>query len=190
MRFVKFAAAMLVVCCLFWIGGLLADRHSLNKMIVCLEIIYDSMDSADKRVDIRLKNAVEFCIKGIGTKAGQWCDLEELTEDLNAAVNNALREANASSKADIKFNEEFIEAEQYGTVFLPTGKYKAICIHIGDGKGRVCRDVAYHGNSDDLAGFTLERHLRETIGLDRNRQLRLLFLEFVGRIEKIMVWNG
>ena len=110
MRFVKFAAAMLVVCCLFWLGGLLADRHSLNNTIVCLQIFYDSKESADKRVDIRLKNAVAFCMMDEGTEAGEWCDLEMLSEEVNAAVNNVLRENNASSKADISFDEEFIEA--------------------------------------------------------------------------------
>lgn len=190
MRFVKFAAAMLVVCCLFWLGGLLADRHSLNNTIVCLQIFYDSKESADKRVDIRLKNAVAFCMMDEGTEAGEWCDLEMLSEEVNAAVNNVLRENNASSKADISFDEEFIEAEQYDTVFLPTGKYKAIRIYIGDGKGRLCRAVAYHGNSKNLAECTLEKHLQETIGLDRNRQVRLFFLECFGRIEKITVWKG
>lgn len=190
MRFIKFVAVVVFVCFLFGLGGLWADLNALEDCIYLLNISCDSIKFVDDRLDNRLKDTVTAHVedRDIGTGSEKY--IEDLSTVIKKTADDALKDLGIALQTNIHFNEEIIEAGRYGTVFLPTGIYKAIHIDIGDGDGQLRTVVIYQGNSKIESGVLNEKRLQEMICPDGKRQVRLFLLECMGRIEKIMVWNG
>lgn len=187
MRFVKFMAVVFIVCCVFWCGGIFADRKELEEHIVCLQIIHDSKEDAEENTSFELKSAVASCLLNGIKETGEWDVSATPSAAIYKSVNDKLIEFGVSSKADVSISEEVIEAGQFDSVFLPTGRYQTIHIEIGDGKGKLYKFAIVPWDFKKSGEAYIGKHLRETICFDEKRQVRFLFLECFGRIEKIVL---
>lgn len=104
-----------------------------------LRILADSDNPADQFVKRRVRDAVNASITGwvgsLGTSNEAKDAIRAHMPELRETVTEVLEKYDASKKFTIKLGQADFPTKMYGDFVYPAGKYDALVISLGDGKG-------------------------------------------------------
>lgn len=111
----------------------------VRSSVVRLHVLADSDSEFDQRVKLAVRDevlklgcAVFDGEANVDNASRLLAESEELIEN---CADRVISEMGADYKADAFFTEEYFETREYDTFTLPAGRYKAVKIVLGSGKG-------------------------------------------------------
>ena len=129
---------LLVAASLSWLG-IAAPMEQLPENILRLHVVANSDSEADQALKLKVRDAVL-------DEAGRWCAGAENLEDANFLVCTHLEGIKTAAEETVKdyglsdsvkalVTEEYFPTRKYEGFTLPAGRYRALRVVIGEGKG-------------------------------------------------------
>ncbi len=125
----------------FWQNGPFqaAGQGPIPQDAIRLRILANSDTPADQAVKRQVRDAVNSNITGWvrDLKSEKQADtvIRSHMPELRQIVRQTLRKVHASETFNIKLGEADFPTKMYGNYVYPAGKYKALVLSLGDGKG-------------------------------------------------------
>ena len=122
-------------------AGTGADDFSarISGQILRLHILADNDSPRDQEIKLHVRDAVLSYVQPLLSDASSVCESEELLlqalPELIECANNALEQYGADYRATACISTEFFPIRRYGSLLLPPGDYRALCIVLGQGRG-------------------------------------------------------
>lgn len=135
------SAFLSLILILFLILALpISGEEEVYDSIVRLHVLPKSDSAVDQNLKILVRDAL---LAEYGEALGELQSKEEAEEYLEASrpeieafVNNFLKEKGEDACAVVSLKEEFFETRTYGEVTLPSGHYTSLTVTIGEGEGQ------------------------------------------------------
>ena len=187
-----------VVLALLTGGWLEREQAQLAGSVIRLHVLANS----DSTEDQRLKLAVRDCILDRAKELyPQGADLPQARQALKAALpelaragEERVRELGYSYPVEARLEEAWFPTKKYEGFSLPAGRYEALRVLIGEGKGQNWWCVAFPPICLGAASETLEESVqagcltREQVDLicetDRGYVMKFKSLELLGRLQR------
>jgi len=141
-----FSILSLALCAAVLLAGfaLTAEQRALSSKIVRLHVVANSDSEADQAVKLQVRDAVLARTQAL--LAGRDDPVAALREGLpqiEAAANEALVRAGSGDRAGASLGSELFPTREYETFALPAGRYTALRVTIGEGRGHNWWCVVY-----------------------------------------------
>jgi stage II sporulation protein R len=133
--------SMNLVIFLFWQSSTTKadEKGPIPQDAIRLRILANSDTPADQTVKRQVRDAVNSNITGWVAHLKTSGEAEKVIRDhmpeLRQTVAQTLRRLHADSTFNIKLGRADFPTKMYGTYVYPAGKYQALVISLGDGKG-------------------------------------------------------
>ena len=129
-----FAVTLLMGCCAS------AGRAALADRVLRLHVVANSDSEADQTVKLQVRDAVlaqaEPLLKGVTDRAAAETILEPRLEELRLTARDTLEAAGFSDNVTVTLADQWFPTKDYGSFALPAGRYRALKVVIGEGKGQ------------------------------------------------------
>lgn len=141
-----FSILSLTLCAAVLLAGfaLTAEQRSLSSKIVRLHVVANSDSETDQAVKLQVRDAVLARTQSL--LAGRDDPVAALREGLpriETAANAALLRAGSGDRASVSLGSELFPTREYETFSLPAGRYTALRVTIGEGRGHNWWCVVY-----------------------------------------------
>ena len=129
----------MILCIIFSIIPFSAECTDISSEVFRLHILANSDSEADQSLKLKVRDKVLKYTESLYKNADSLSSAQNLTsEKLQAIADVAAREVkrngyNYQVKAEIK--RMYFDTRHYGKITMPSGKYNALRITIGSGKG-------------------------------------------------------
>ena len=118
----------------------MADARKIYDNILRLHIIANSDNDEDQQLKLKVRDAVSKLMEQFYTETQSMDEAEIITKehlfDIQMTAIDIIAENGFSYPVDISLSECYFSTREYDNIVLPAGKYKALKIIIGDGKGK------------------------------------------------------
>ena len=162
-----------------------AECSSVSNEVFRLHILANSDSACDQNLKLKVRDAVLDYTKNIYKNADSITNAEKLTdENLQKIADKAKKVVekngyNYSVKAQIK--EMYFDTRYYGSITMPSGKYKALRITIGKGEGHnwwcvmyPCVCVGASTNYNSLKENTTDKEYSIMVNGDYKYQFKIV----------------
>ena len=162
-----------------------AECSSVSNEVFRLHILANSDSDCDQNLKLKVRDAVLDYTKNIFKNADSITNAEKLTdENLQKIADKAKKVVekngyNYSVKAQIK--EMYFDTRYYGSITMPSGKYKALRITIGKGEGHnwwcvmyPCVCVGASTNYNSLKENTTDKEYSIMVNGDYKYQFKIV----------------
>ena len=133
---------LLLSCALLLTGvaDVLAREDSLQARVLRLHVIANSDSEEDQAVKLRVRDAIlaaggDFFDGSVDVTDAE-ARLKAHLPEILAAANGTLRANGMPYGASAEVITEYFPTRQYGDLTLPAGRYKAVRVVLGDGRGQ------------------------------------------------------
>lgn len=194
-KLLKFACILLALYVVFWCGTLYADRKALNENLIRLHVVANSDSEEDQTLKLKVRDAVvdrlQETMQNLPDVEDAKAYLEEHLPELEAFVNQLIRELGFVDTAKVSLNREAFDIREYDTFSLPSGQYESLRITIGEGEGKnwwcvvfptLCLPATSEDFEDTAVGAGFSKGLTESLQSD-SFHIRFFLLDCLGQIE-------
>lgn len=195
-KITKYIFTMIAVICLFFLGGVIADKQLLQESVVRLHVIANSDSREDQANKLLVKDAI---VAYLQPKVQQLTDKEqamdslrqELTE-LEKLANAVLEKAGSSDRATVTLAKTEFDTRNYETFSLPAGIYDALQVQIGLAEGKnwwcvvfpsLCLPATSEDFSATAAASGFDDRVTNTLISENGYEIRFFFLDCIGKLE-------
>lgn len=124
--------------------ALTAEQRALADKLVRLHVVANSDSEADQAVKLQVRDAVlEETRRILADGADPVSALRSGLPDIERAANRVLAGAGSGDRAAAAIGNELFPTREYETFSLPAGRYTALRVTIGEGKGHNWWCVVY-----------------------------------------------
>lgn len=194
-KLLKFVCILLALYVVFWCGTLYADRKALNENLIRLHVVANSDSEEDQALKLKVRDAVvdrlQETMQNLPDVEDAKAYLEEHLPELEAFVNQLIRELGFTDTAKVSLNREAFDIREYDTFSLPSGQYESLRITIGEGEGKnwwcvvfptLCLPATSEDFEDTAVGAGFSKGLTESLQSD-SFHIRFFLLDCLGQIE-------
>lgn len=196
-KLMKNIGMITLLLALIWCGGVLADKEFLHEDVLRLRIAAHT-NSAAREQELLIRDAVvnylqeNVCLNG---------DIDTVIDNLQAHLtqitylaNRVIQNTGASENVIVRLEKEPFEMCAYDMFILPSGVYESLQIIIGEGRGDSWRCVVFPVSCisatvkefyDTALASGMGKSLADALIGNGNSEIRLLVLEYLGRLENI-----
>ena len=188
----------ILLCSLFWLGGLISDRQQLDNNLIRLHVVANSDSEADQLVKLQVRDAIIDSLQpdmqemsGI-TEAKEY--LCSRLQQLEETANSALAACGNSLQAVVTLEKEAFPTRDYETFSLPAGIYESLRVTIGEGEGKnwwcvvfpsLCLPAAGEDMTDVAAGAGFSDSLTDTLQQKEGYEVRFFLLDCLGWLQNL-----
>lgn len=184
-----------LLCGTIYVGGLLADRASLERELVRLHVVAASDSEHDQSVKLAVRDAILEAVgemlQGITDAQQAKACIQANLPEIETVANRALTSLGEAKRAVVSFLKEEFPVREYDSFTLPSGVYDALRIVIGEGEGHnwwcvVFPNLCYSAVQvkDVTAGAGFSDTLSDTI--TGQYRVRFFFLDVVGKVQNFL----
>lgn len=141
-----FSTILLLASALVLLTGyaLTAEQRALADKLVRLHVVANSDSEADQSVKLQVRDAVLEETRRILTDGVDPVPaLRAGLPDIERAANRVLAGAGSGDRATVSLESELFPTREYETFSLPAGRYTALRVTIGEGRGHNWWCVVY-----------------------------------------------
>lgn len=141
-----FSTILLLTSALVLLTGyaLTAEQRALADKLVRLHVVANSDSEADQTVKLQVRDAVlEETRRILADGEDPISVLRAGLADIERTANEALSKAGSGDRATVSLESELFPTREYETFSLPAGRYTALRVTIGEGRGRNWWCVVY-----------------------------------------------
>lgn len=113
--------------------------EDVRKSVLRLHVIANSDSDTDQQLKLKVRDALldtgAKLFSGDTTASGARKTAEDEIESLEAVAKSVLEENGCNDSVKIEIGESYFPTRTYESVTLPAGKYEAVRVIIGEGKG-------------------------------------------------------
>ena len=121
------------------VTGFMRDCAELRQEVLRIHILADSDQEADQAVKLQVRDAILAALPDsvlqAGTTTGAEAALRQALPVLHQAAQQALYKAHSPQTARLKLERLDFAPRDYGSFALPGGRYTALRVELGEGKG-------------------------------------------------------
>ena len=132
-------AVALVISVISSIFGFAAECSKIRDEVVRLHILANSDTQEDQNIKLKIRdvllNSGEKLFSGETDRENAEKILNENRADIINVINKVLDENGFGYSADMYLTDEYFETREYDGFIMPAGRYKALKIILGEGKG-------------------------------------------------------
>ena len=138
-KLLKRIGICLVLAVSVWCGSLLADRQILNDELIRFHVVANSDSEEDQSIKLQVRDAIlqalpETVLQADDTSEAE-ASLRQALPALHLAAQRALYKAHSPQTARLRLEQLDFAARDYGSFTLPGGRYTALRVELGEGKG-------------------------------------------------------
>lgn len=121
------------------VGAFANECNNIRDNVIRLHILANSDSAEDQNIKLIVRD--ELLKSGIGMFKGEMTveNSERILKnnicELKTLINDILEENNFEYECDIYITDEYFETREYENFTMPAGRYKALKIILGEGKG-------------------------------------------------------
>ena len=143
------------------------QQRVLADKLIRLHVVADSDSAEDQRIKLCVRDAVLRCTDSVlGNKPEDpKAALQAALPDIETEANRCLRREGSPRRAKVTLREELFPTREYINFSLPAGKYTALRVTIGEGRGQnwwcvvfpslcMCASAEEFSDAAQTAGFT------------------------------------
>lgn len=141
-----FSTILLLTSALVLLTGyaLTAEQRALADKLVRLHVVANSDSETDQTVKLQVRDAVlEETRRILADGEDPISVLRAGLADIERTANEALSKAGSGDRAAVSLESELFPTREYETFSLPAGRYTALRVTIGEGRGRNWWCVVY-----------------------------------------------
>ena len=141
-----FSTILLLTSALVLLTGyaLTAEQRALADKLVRLHVVANSDSETDQTVKLQVRDAVlEEARRILADGEDPIPVLRAGLADIERTANEALSKAGSGDRAAVSLESELFPTREYETFSLPAGRYTALRVTIGEGRGRNWWCVVY-----------------------------------------------
>ena len=134
-----FSTILLLTSALVLLTGyaLTAEQRALADKLVRLHVVANSDSETDQTVKLQVRDAVlEEARRILADGEDPIPVLRAGLADIERTANEALSKAGSGDRAAVSLESELFPTREYETFSLPAGRYTALRVTIGEGRGR------------------------------------------------------
>lgn len=196
-KLIKSIWSIVLILALFCLGGLLADKNSIQNGLIRLHVVAASDSDEDQSIKLSVRDSVISYLNN-QQNCNTW-DVNEAKEYISGhleqienVANSTLQLLGSQDKATVSLQKEPFDTREYETFTLPAGVYDSLRIRIGDGNGKnwwcvifpsLCAPVTSSGFKDIAASSGFETGLVDTLAGEEGYEIRFFFLDCLGKLE-------
>ncbi len=132
-------ALALVISILSSIFGFATECDNVRNKVVRLHILANSDSQEDQNIKLKVRDTLlssgEELFSGETNRDNAEKILNKNKDNIKKIINNVLFENGFEYTADVYLIDEYFETREYDGFIMPAGKYKALKIILGEGKG-------------------------------------------------------
>ncbi|MGI6745608.1 MAG: Stage II sporulation protein R (spore_II_R) [Firmicutes bacterium ADurb.Bin300] len=129
----------LTLAAIFYVTSFASTANSVRSDCVRLHILANSDSDKDQSLKLKVRDVLlksgEELFSGSVSPDDVKQELEKSKEKLISAAEKVILDEGFEYGVDIYFIEEYFTTRSYGEYTLPAGRYKAVKVVIGEGKG-------------------------------------------------------
>ncbi len=195
----KYIWTIAVVMLLFCLGGLIADKETIQENVIRLHVVASTDSAEDQSNKLVVRDSVLSYLKGnIDRNADATAAKEYLLMELDnieAVANKTLQDLGLEQTATVTLRKEEFPARCYETFSLPSGIYDSLRVTIGDGKGQnwwcvvfpsLCLPNSTSGFKSAAVYSGFDQGLTNTMAEEDGYKIRFFFLDCLGKIENFL----
>ncbi|KGG80133.1 stage II sporulation protein R [Caloranaerobacter azorensis H53214] len=194
---------LLIVSIIVFLSDVYENRESYKNKLIRFHVIANSDSPEDQQLKFKVRDKI---IKEMNSKFEKASSLDEskkiILDNLDTIeyiAEKQIRELGKNYDVSVKFGEYDFPTKSYGNFTLPAGKYQAVRVVIGDGKGKnwwcvmfppLCFIDITHGITNDkikeeLKGVLTEEEYNMIVNANGNKEIPLkLKFKVVELLEK------
>ncbi|SHH41418.1 stage II sporulation protein R [Caloranaerobacter azorensis DSM 13643] len=194
---------LLIVSGIVFLSDVYKNRESYKNKLIRFHVIANSDSPEDQQLKLKVRDKI---IKEMNSKFEKASSLDEskkiILDNLDTIeyiAEKQIRELGKNYDVSVKFGEYDFPTKSYGNFTLPAGKYQAVRVVIGDGKGKnwwcvmfppLCFIDITHGITNDkikeeLKGVLTEEEYNMIVNANGNKEIPLkLKFKVVELLEK------
>ncbi len=192
---IKLCTSVLLLICLFLLGGVVAQKERLQENLIRLHVVADSDSPEDQSLKLLVRDAVTQHLRPI------LADTDSV-EEAKAVLSNALPELQqlaetvlhshaCTDAVQISLRREAFDTRHYDTFSLPAGVYESLRIQIGTGQGKnwwcvvfpsLCLPATTDGFTDSAVSAGFDSNTAKTLTGEAH-EIRFFLLDCFGKIE-------
>ena len=143
------------------------QQRVLADKLIRLHVVANSDSEEDQRMKLRVRDAVLRCTDSVfdNKPENPKAALQAALPEIEMEANRCLRREGSLHRAEVTLKEELFPTREYINFSLPAGKYTALRVTIGDGRGQnwwcvvfpslcMCASVEEFSDAAQTAGFT------------------------------------
>lgn len=197
-KILKITLVLLTAVLTFQALGVIRDKHYLQNSLIRMHIVANSDDAADQKLKLTVRDRVlaylDESMDEIMDKATAMeylsCQLETIRKIAQQTVN---REG-YDYPVNVSLQREDFPTRVYDTFSLPTGRYDALRINIGDAAGRnwwcvtfpnLCLPATGETFVDAAADAGFSDTLTKSLDTNGGYRFRFYLLEQLGKLENL-----
>lgn len=136
---VSFSIA-LVVCLTVGIYRDISGLERMTDKLIRLHVIADSDSDYSQQIKLKVRDEVLSCVseltKSCYTKADAQDVIIQNLDKIRDISEKALRENGCNLGVDVSYEKTLVDRREYDGFTLPQGIYSALCIRIGEARGK------------------------------------------------------
>ena len=174
---------LFMIVVLAWFGTVIADRETLSRELISVQILADTDDQQAQRQKLEVCDAV---MKYLETDMADIPDNSEARRYLltnlsgiDGIADSLLEKSGSRLGTRVSLTQEAFPEHKSGQYFIPSGVYDTLRIVIGKGQGENCWDVIFPNPSSSF-GFSGELNAALS---GSGEILRFHILNVLGKIE-------
>ncbi|QIB27730.1 stage II sporulation protein R [Caloranaerobacter azorensis] len=194
---------LLIVSGIVFLSDVYKNRESYKNKLIRFHVIANSDSPEDQQLKLKVRDKI---IKEMNSKFEKASSLDEskkiILDNLDTIeyiAEKQIKELGKNYDVSVKFGEYDFPTKSYGNFTLPAGKYQAVKVVIGDGKGKnwwcvmfppLCFIDITHGITNDkikeeLKGVLTEEEYNMIVNANGNKKIPLkLKFKVVELLEK------
>ncbi len=191
----KICLLCLMLWGLSWLGGLTADRVTLNEDVIRLHVVANSDSREDQAVKLLVRDQVRQVLEPLLARCSTAEEarrrLEENLPLLKQTAERTMEQAGKTAQAAVTLCRESFDTRHYDTFSLPAGVYDALRIQLGEGKGKNWWCVVFPAlcGPGEVTAVAAGAGFPESLGetLEEAYEVRFFLLDALGRLENLLV---
>ena len=142
MKIIRFLTSVLMCISIGTMFGVYAkeksDIENINNELLRFHIIANSNSEYDQQLKMEVR---EYIFQNIHFDKNETKDdimkyFSDNKEDIENEINSFLKSKNSSYNAEIHLEKEYFSIRKYNNFILPSGKYDAVIVKLGEAKGQ------------------------------------------------------
>ncbi len=139
-RIIAAFSIALVLCLCMCVYRDISGIEDLTDKIIRLHVIADSNSDYAQKIKLNVRDEALACVSQLT------CDCSSKSQAQNIIINNldgikeasqkVLRENGCNAAVEVSYEKVLVDRREYDGFTLPQGIYSALCIRIGEAKGK------------------------------------------------------
>lgn len=184
--FMKRVLLLLMIVAFAWLGTVIADRETLSRELISVQILSDTDDQQAQRQKLEVRDVVMKYLEADmadipdNSEARQYL-LTKLS-GIDGIADSLLKKSGSRLETRVSLTQEAFPEHKSGQYFIPSGVYDTLRIVIGKGQGENSWEVVF----PNLSGRgSFSRELKTALS-GNGELLRYHILNALGHIENFL----